>query len=190
MRYAWIKSQQGTFSIKAMCRVLQVRRSGYYTWKRLGASEREAEGKRLDEGHLSTFRSAQRALRLTESDRGTEGRGLARRPSSRREEDAGAGPESPCGQEVQGHDPVQAQPAGAAAFLGPSTDDLPTLRPQLFRIPDGCRPARVMNTDSGNWNGRLFLKYPLRTATFFLVLPVVIQVTNNAKRRIRTAQVI
>ena len=27
VRYAWIKSQQGTFSIKAMCRVLLVRRS-------------------------------------------------------------------------------------------------------------------------------------------------------------------
>lgn len=69
MRYAWIKSQEGTFSIKAMCRVLQVRRSGYYAWKRPRASEREAEGKRLDEAicrHFEAHKGRYGSPRVTE----------------------------------------------------------------------------------------------------------------------------
>lgn len=69
MRYAWIKSQEGTFSIKAMCRVLQVRRSGYYAWKRPGASEREAEGQRLDEAicrHFEAHKGRYGSPRVTE----------------------------------------------------------------------------------------------------------------------------
>src|SRR5690554_2533760 len=38
-----------------MCRVLQVRRSGYYAWKRPRASERKAEVKRLDEAIRRPF---------------------------------------------------------------------------------------------------------------------------------------
>jgi len=49
VRYTWIKSQEGRFSLKAMCRVLEVRRSGYYAWKRPRASARKAEAQRLDE---------------------------------------------------------------------------------------------------------------------------------------------
>lgn len=55
MRYAWIESQEGSFSVKAMCRVLKVRRSGYYAWKRPRASERKAEAKRLDEAIRRQF---------------------------------------------------------------------------------------------------------------------------------------
>jgi transposase InsO family protein len=49
VKYAWIKSQEGTFPVKAMCRVLKVRRSGYYAWKRPKSGERQAQSQRLDE---------------------------------------------------------------------------------------------------------------------------------------------
>lgn len=55
MRYAWIKSQEGSFSGKAMCRVLKVRRSGYYAWKRPGPNGRKAEAKRLDKAIRRQF---------------------------------------------------------------------------------------------------------------------------------------
>ena len=53
MRYAWITSQEGTFSIKAMCRVLKVRRNGDYAWKGRKPGSREAQAKRLDETLVS-----------------------------------------------------------------------------------------------------------------------------------------
>lgn len=55
MRYAWIKSQEGTCSVKTMCRRLEVRRSGYYAWKRRPPGESEAEAKRLDEAIRRQF---------------------------------------------------------------------------------------------------------------------------------------
>lgn len=59
MRYAWITSQEGTFSIKAMCRVLKVRRNGYYAWKRRKPGDREAQAKRLDETLRQRFEAHQ-----------------------------------------------------------------------------------------------------------------------------------
>lgn len=47
MRYRFIKDFQGTFSIAAMCRVLQVSSSGYYAWIRRGASQRSRENQNL-----------------------------------------------------------------------------------------------------------------------------------------------
>ena len=49
MRDGWIKSQEGTFSVKARCRMGKVRRSGYYPWKRRPPGESGAETPRLDE---------------------------------------------------------------------------------------------------------------------------------------------
>jgi putative transposase len=46
-RYAFIKSNQGQFSVVAMCRALQVSRSGYYEWLRNPVSNRSREDQRL-----------------------------------------------------------------------------------------------------------------------------------------------
>jgi putative transposase len=55
VRYAWIRSQEGCFSVKAMCRVLKVRRSGYYAWKRPKTTDRKTEAQRLDEAIRQHF---------------------------------------------------------------------------------------------------------------------------------------
>jgi hypothetical protein len=55
VRYAWNQSQEGRFSVKAMCRVLKVRRSGYYAWKRPRSGERPAQSQRLDEAIRRVF---------------------------------------------------------------------------------------------------------------------------------------
>ncbi|HAY9402814.1 TPA: IS3 family transposase, partial [Shigella sonnei] len=43
MKYVFIEKHQAEFSIKAMCRVLRVARSGWYTWcqRRTGISPRQ-----------------------------------------------------------------------------------------------------------------------------------------------------
>lgn len=59
MRYAWITLQEGMFSIKAMCRMLKVRRNGYYAWKGRKPGAREAQAKRLDETLRQRFEAHQ-----------------------------------------------------------------------------------------------------------------------------------
>ena len=59
MRYAWITLQEGMFSIKAMCRVLKVRRNGYYAWQGRKPGAREAQAKRLDETLRQRFEAHQ-----------------------------------------------------------------------------------------------------------------------------------
>lgn len=55
MRSAWIKSQAGSCSVKALCQVLKVRRRGYYAWKRPRSSDRKGEATRLDEAIRRQF---------------------------------------------------------------------------------------------------------------------------------------
>jgi hypothetical protein len=43
-----IQAHEEPFSVLAMCRVLDVARSGYYAWKRRAASPRDEENSRLD----------------------------------------------------------------------------------------------------------------------------------------------
>ena len=43
-----MKTHEGAFPVSAMCRVLDVTRSGYYAWKRRGERPRDAENRRLD----------------------------------------------------------------------------------------------------------------------------------------------
>jgi transposase InsO family protein len=43
-----MKTHEGEFPVSAMCRVLDVTRSGYYAWKRRGERPRDEENRRLD----------------------------------------------------------------------------------------------------------------------------------------------
>ena len=43
-----MKAHEGTFPVSAMCRVLDVTRSGYYAWKRRGECPKDEENRRLD----------------------------------------------------------------------------------------------------------------------------------------------
>ena len=70
MKYVFIEKHQAEFSIKAMCRVLRVARSGWYTWcqRRTGISPRQQFRQHCDSVVLAAFtRSKQRygAPRLT-----------------------------------------------------------------------------------------------------------------------------
>ena len=47
MKYAFIKAHRSVFSICAMCRVLGVQRSGFYTWLKAPFSNRAKDNKRL-----------------------------------------------------------------------------------------------------------------------------------------------
>lgn len=56
MKYVFMGRHQGTFSVLAMSRVLQVSRSGFYTWRRReNPSPRQQRRKQLDEAVKSTF---------------------------------------------------------------------------------------------------------------------------------------
>lgn len=47
MKYAWIQTHRDRFSIAAMCRVLQVSTSGYYTWRERRPSPRAERTQRI-----------------------------------------------------------------------------------------------------------------------------------------------
>lgn len=47
MRYQFIKEQQASFSLSALCRVMQVCRSGYYAWQQRRPGAREQANTRL-----------------------------------------------------------------------------------------------------------------------------------------------
>lgn len=49
MRYAWIEANRDSFPVSAMCRVLQVSKSGYYKWRSAEPSARRKRRSRLDE---------------------------------------------------------------------------------------------------------------------------------------------
>ncbi|HAY5472588.1 TPA: transposase, partial [Shigella flexneri] len=72
MKYVFIEKHQAEFSIKAMCRVLRVARSGWYTWcqRRTGISPRQQFRQHCDSVVLAAAftRSKQRcgAPRLTD----------------------------------------------------------------------------------------------------------------------------
>ena len=71
MKYVFIEKHQAEFSIKAMCRVLRVARSGWYTWcqRRTRISARQQFRQHCDSVVLAAFtRSKQRygAPRLTD----------------------------------------------------------------------------------------------------------------------------
>jgi putative transposase len=47
VKYAFMKEHASEFGLAAMCRVLEIQRSGYYAWQRLPACARTREDKRL-----------------------------------------------------------------------------------------------------------------------------------------------
>jgi putative transposase len=55
VKYAFLQAHERQFSVVAMCRVLDVPRSGYYAWKLRGETPREAENRRLDEAIQHLF---------------------------------------------------------------------------------------------------------------------------------------
>jgi putative transposase len=61
MKYAFMAAHEQEFSLKRMCRVLRVSRSGYYAWKGRSPSERE----RANEILLAEIRAAYQISRRT-----------------------------------------------------------------------------------------------------------------------------
>lgn len=55
MKYAFITAHESVFSVKAMCHVLGVQRSGYYAWKQRPPSRRELENRVLLEKVKEAF---------------------------------------------------------------------------------------------------------------------------------------
>jgi putative transposase len=61
MKYAFMALYAQEFSLKRMCRVLNVSRSGYYAWKRRSVSKRERDNEEL----LAQIRAAYQSSRRT-----------------------------------------------------------------------------------------------------------------------------
>ncbi len=61
MRYAFISTHEGEFSVKRMCRVLKVARSGYYAWRHRAPSQRE----QVNQALLEKIRIAHQTSRQT-----------------------------------------------------------------------------------------------------------------------------
>lgn len=62
MKYAFIRSQEGRFALRTLCRVLHVSRSGYYEWRERPPSVRArtdaqllVEIGRVHEAHLQAY---------------------------------------------------------------------------------------------------------------------------------------
>ena len=71
MKYAWIKDHRDSFPVVAMCRVLQVSKSGYYRWVKAKPSLRtlrslriQASVKQVYEDSSQIYRSVKIADRL------------------------------------------------------------------------------------------------------------------------------
>ncbi len=47
VRYLFVKQHTGRFPVAALCRVLQVTRSGYYAWRQRQPSERQKQNETL-----------------------------------------------------------------------------------------------------------------------------------------------
>ena len=60
MKYAFIVAHEREFAVQRMCRVLRVRRSGYYAWKRRPVSARAQENAVLLEQIRKTFEECRR----------------------------------------------------------------------------------------------------------------------------------
>ena len=58
MRYPFIKQYEGQFSISALCRVMQVARSGYYAWLKRAVSAREAANQQLTQQIKTVFEAS------------------------------------------------------------------------------------------------------------------------------------
>ena len=60
MKYAFIASYECYFSVKRMCKVLKVTRSGYYAWCRHTPSKRERSNQELLEWIKKVFQASRR----------------------------------------------------------------------------------------------------------------------------------
>lgn len=60
MRYQFIQQHQGQFSLAALCRVMQVARSGYYAWCKRPKSAREQANQELTEQIKIAFEASDR----------------------------------------------------------------------------------------------------------------------------------
>ena len=77
MRYVWIASQEGTFAIKAMYRVLKGWCNGYYAWTQRTPGGRDDQAERQDETLRQRFEAHQGRYgspRLTAERRAEGGR--------------------------------------------------------------------------------------------------------------------
>ena len=79
MRYVWIASQEGTFAIKAMYRVLKGWCNGYYAWTQRTPGGRDDQAERQDETLRQRFEAHQGRYgspRLTAERRAEGGRSV------------------------------------------------------------------------------------------------------------------
>ena len=60
MKYAFISARESVFSVKRMCKVLSVTRSGYYAWSKRPPSKREQSNQALLEMIKRIFQSSRR----------------------------------------------------------------------------------------------------------------------------------
>lgn len=77
MRYAFISAHQGEFSIKRMCRVLKVARSGYYAWRHRPLSQREQANRDLLEQIREAYQTSRRSYGSPRIHKFLQGQGLS-----------------------------------------------------------------------------------------------------------------
>lgn len=76
MRYQFIRDHEGEHRVSAMCRVLQVSRSGYYGWRRRPESPRSRENRQLLACIQTIHRRSREAYGVTKTGRALREQGL------------------------------------------------------------------------------------------------------------------
>lgn len=76
MRYAWIETNRGLFSVTRMCRLLEVSRSGYCQWRVRPPSERSIENAALDARVAAIHAGSRRSYGRNRIVQGLSGQGL------------------------------------------------------------------------------------------------------------------
>ncbi len=76
MKYAWIQTHRGQFSVARMCRQLEVSRTGYYQWTTRVPSNRAMANAALDAQVAALHAGSQRSYGRPRIVRGLHERGV------------------------------------------------------------------------------------------------------------------